>query len=309
MARVKILYDKFQGSFNAEWLTRLVNQYLEFEPWDPTQQYPKGTLFYKNWLNVRTLEEKEFCQQQVEQGFKIIIDNLWEINPGPVPNTFRLCCDRWFWYYESLWYQHLGYDQYQPQRTPNYLALMPMNKDKPHRTDFVKEIEPMLDRMIWSYVEQGRQLPGDGDMNDWNTQRFFNPDWYNQTYTSMVVETLASRGSRHTPVFITEKTTKPLAFQHPFIVYGNSGTLRTLKSWGFETFSNLWNEDYDEIGNTSLRRDAIVDLLKQLTIKQHDAETLRRLQHNRDHFFDRALVEKGIVQEILEPIINYAETR
>ena len=91
-------------------------------------------------------------------------------------------------------------------------------------------------------------------------------------------------------------------------VYGNRGTLRTLRNWGFVTFDNLWDESYDEIVDTQQRADTVAELLSVITIKNHDAETLRRLQHNRDHFFDRTLVEKGIVQEIIEPIINYAET-
>jgi hypothetical protein len=307
--RIKILYQTSICSFNADWLIQLVDQYLEFEPWDPTQVYPPGTLFYINCLNFQSLLGREFCQQRVEQGFKVLIDNLWEVNPGPAPGTFKLCCERWFWYNESLWYQHLGYDQYQPQRAVNYLALMPMNRSMPHRSNFLKKVEPVLDRMIWSYVEHGRQLPNDGDMSNWNTQRYFDPDWYNHTYASMVVETHAGPASKYTPIFITEKTMKPLAFQHPFIVYGNRGTLHTLKKWGFETFDNIWNEDYDNIVDNYQRQTAVATLLKTLTTQQHDTETLQRIQHNRDHFYNRNLVQQRIVQEILEPIINYAETR
>jgi hypothetical protein len=92
-------------------------------------------------------------------------------------------------------------------------------------------------------------------------------------------------------------------------VHGNRGTLRTLREWGFVTFDNLWNEDYDEIVDYSNRQTAVETILKQLTIKDHNTETLQRIQHNRDRFFDRDLVIKKIVKEIIEPIIDYAETR
>jgi hypothetical protein len=160
---------------------------------------------------------------------------------------------------------------------------------------------------MWSYVGTGRQLPNDGDMTDWNTQRRFDPEWYDQTYCSMVVETVVCPLSKYTPIFITEKTMKPLAFQHPLIIYGNRGVLRTLKSWGFETFDNLWDESYDEIVDVDQRRDAVIKILSEIIIKDHDAETLRRLQHNRDHFYNREFVINQILKQIVEPILHYAE--
>jgi hypothetical protein len=238
----------------------------------------------------------------------VIIDNLWEVDPGPVDYAFRLTCPAWFWYGESLWYTYKGYNQYQPKPRYQKLALMPMRVQKLHRTDFVKAINPLLDQMIWSYVSQGRQLPNDGDMSDWNTQRNFNPEWYNETYLSMVVESLVDCGSKYTKVFVTEKTFKPIAFHHPLIVYGNQHTLRFLKELGFATFDNLWNEEYDEISNGFRRRNAVIRTLKDVIITPHDKETQQRLEHNSRHFFDTNLVKQRIVQEIVEPLINYAQT-
>lgn len=310
MTKLKIVHAKPVSSFNSTWIRPIFEQVLEFELWDPSRTYAKNTLFYLNCLDFP--EYNDVLPAPVdclaEQGFKIIIDNLWEVDPGPTNNAHRVCCDKWFWYNESLWYQHLGYHTYRPNRKPSRLALMPMNKQRLHRTVFLRSIQPLLDKMIWSYVEQGQQLPWDGDMTDWNTQRRFVPDWYDQTYLNMVVETLVRPGSKHTPIFITEKTTKPLAFQQPLVVYGNRGTLRTLRSWGFETFDNLWDESYDEIVDVDHRLTAVVELLKSIKIVEHSTETLRRLQHNRNHFFDRELIHAGIIKQILEPIIEYAET-
>jgi hypothetical protein len=302
MKKIKILHDTPLSSFNSDWLSGIFNQYFDFEIWDPTRTYATNTLFYLNCLDPRS-------KQGQVQNFRMFIDNLWEVDPGPRPGAYRVTHPAWFWFNESLLYQHLGYDSYQPKRSFSHLALMPMNRRKPHRTSFLNNISLVLDNMIWSYVEQGRQLPNDGDMNDWSTQRQFNSEWYDQTYINMVVETLSRPGSKYTPIFITEKTMKPLAFQQPFLVHGNRGTLRTLREWGFVTFDNLWNEDYDEIVDYSNRQTAVETILKQLTIKDHNTETLQRIQHNRDRFFDRDLVIKKIVKEIIEPIIDYAETR
>jgi hypothetical protein len=107
---------------------------------------------------------------------------------------------------------------------------------------------------------------------------------------------------------ISEKTFKPIAFQHPLMVYGNSGTLKTLRQWGFETFDNLWDESYDLLTNSQQRRNAIVKLLHEVEIKDYDIETQQRLAHNHAHFFDTELVKQRIREEILEPLLNYAET-
>lgn len=305
MEKIKIVHNGPVSSFNSAWLLNIFNQYLEFVPWDPTATYAPDTLFYINSLAAT----KESIAKIHDHGFKIVIDNLWEVDPGPVPGTKRLCCPAWFWYNESLWYQALGYDQYVPKKDIKYVALMPMNKRKPHRDDFLKTIQPLLDHMLWSYVEQGRQLPNDGNMSDWNTQRYLNPEWYNQCYMSMVVETFDRPGSKYTLTFITEKTFKPIAMQHPFMVYGNRNTLTALKSWGFETFDNLWSEDYDTTQDTLQRRLQVFDELSKIIPNQYDKETLARLQHNHQLFYNTDLVKQRIVKEIVHPIIEYAETQ
>jgi hypothetical protein len=310
MSKLKVIHANPVSSFGSAWLKPIFDQYLEFEVWDPKQTYDKNTLFYLNCLDFPETNNvlPASVDQLVDRGFRVFIDNLWEVDPGPVPNTLRVCCSEWFWFNESLWYQHLGYDQYQPQYNSKYLSLMPMNRQRFHRTQFLDMLGSLVDNMLWSYVEQGRQLPNDRDMDDWSTQRYFNPDWYNECYMSMVVESFVRPRSKYTPIFITEKTFKPLAFQHPFLVYGNRRTLKTLQSWGFETFGNLWDERYDDIVDEQQRCHDVIEILKQLKIQSYDAETLKRLRHNRDHFFNRELVIDKIIKQIICPIIEYAET-
>lgn len=308
MKPVQICFKSPICSFDAAWITPVIDPYLKFEKWDHTRTYPRGTLFYTNFLDFNDPETINFCQHLTELGFKVIIDNLWEVNPGPISNTFRVCCDSWFWYNESLWYKHLGLDKYQPNSIPEYLALMPMRLKKPHRDDFLRVVNHLLDRMMWSYMDIGRQLPDDADPEDDTFQRYMNPKWYDSTYLSMVVETNVLPGSDYTPIFITEKTFKPMAFQHPFVVYGNRHTLQTLRNWDFETWGNLWDESYDDLMDVDARRDTVVELLKNIQIVQHDKITQEKLQHNYNRFFDNTLVRSRIIKEIVEPILEYAET-
>ena len=305
MATILVVCKTQFGSFINPWIKPIVDQYLKFEPWDPTKSYPKNTLFCIDCVEDTSQAEVD---QFTDQGFRVMIDNLWEADMGPLHNAFRLCCPRWFWYNESLWYQYRNYDKYRPQKNHQRLALMPMNKKKLHRTDFLQSLGTLTDKMIWSYVQQGRQLPNDGDMEHPGTQRFFNPKWYDETYLSVAVESVVTPVLQYTPVFITEKTFKPMAFRHPFMVYGNTGTLNLLKSMGFVTFDNLWDESYDSISDTDQRKTCIIELLKNIETTDYDTETLQRLQHNHAHFFNRELVIDRIKKEILEPIVEYAET-
>lgn len=306
-SKIKIVYPRAISSFGSEWLAPLMNQYFDFELWDPAKTYDRGTLFYLNCLDFPEHNNvlPATPAQLTERGFRVIVDNLWEIHPGRIEHAHIVNSLAWFWYNESLWYTHRGYDTYRPEPNPSHLALMPMRLRRQHRSEFLGYMSHLLDKMIWSYVDLGLQLPNDVDLSDWRGQRHFNPDWYNQTYLSLVVETRVDPGRYH-PTFLTEKTFKPLAYYHPVIIYGNRRSLALLRSLGFETFDNLWDESYDNIVNYEQRRDAIIKLLETIEIRPHDAETLAKLEHNHHHFFDTELVTRNIIKEIIEPIIEYA---
>lgn len=64
--------------------------------------------------------------------------------------------------------------------------------------------------------------------------------FYNETFCSVITETYIDK-----EIFFTEKTFKAFAFNHPFLLFGASGSLNYLKSIGFETFSDIFNEEYD----------------------------------------------------------------
>jgi len=66
--------------------------------------------------------------------------------------------------------------------------------------------------------------------------------------------------------FLSEKTFKPIANCHPFIIYGNKGSLKHLHNLGYKTFSDWWREDYDDY-DTWNRLAVIIDILKQLQEK------------------------------------------
>jgi hypothetical protein len=251
--------------------------------------------------------------QLLDQGIRLLYDNLWE--PGTTPFTkvpgMVLNNPNWFWYNESLWYRYLGYDQYQPDKTYSQLAFMPMRLRKSHRDQLIQAVEPYLDRMIYSYVEQGISLPNDLEHDlitlSGNFQRHFDPAWYDDTYFSIVAETSATSDLDHRScLLITEKTFKPIAFNHPFIIWGEPGSLQRLTELGFVTYNNLFDESYDQNADLATRLQQLVDNVANFKSQPYDSETLDRISHNRNHFYNQDIVNSRIITEVIEPIVEYA---
>lgn len=63
--------------------------------------------------------------------------------------------------------------------------------------------------------------------------------------------------------FPTEKTVRPIAAGKPMIVYGPKKFLTRLKSLGFRTYDNYWNEEYDQLEGPTRWR-AIQSVIKSL---------------------------------------------
>ena len=80
---------------------------------------------------------------------------------------------------------------------------------------------------------------------------------YQQCFLQVVTETVF-----HYPVtFFSEKTTKPILNKRPFVMIGPHGSLANLRSLGFKTFHDYWNEDYDIIADPGDRIKAVVDVI------------------------------------------------
>jgi|TARA_B110000495_G_C22986798_1_gene580657 hypothetical protein len=73
----------------------------------------------------------------------------------------------------------------------------------------------------------------------------FNEETMLDTWLTVVSE--ASFGESENECFISEKTFKPIACNHPFIIAGNQGSLHRLRELGYKTFSPFIDESYDSL--------------------------------------------------------------
>jgi len=103
----------------------------------------------------------------------------------------------------------------------------------------------------------------------------------------LVTETVATGRRLH----LTEKSFKPICMRMPFIIVGTAGSLRHLRSYGFKTFGDLWDESYDLETDDVRRVERIADLLEQLdcmTVTQKQAlfdQARPIIEHNYQHFY------------------------
>lgn len=85
-------------------------------------------------------------------------------------------------------------------------------------------------------------------------------DIYNRTAYSIVTET----GTDNRYSFFTEKTAKPIMARRLFVMFSGRGFLRNLRSLGFQTFSNVIDENYDLIYNEPSRWAAAFEQVQRL---------------------------------------------
>jgi len=294
--KIILRLDEFT-SFTSYYLESLWGKYFDIEWYDPSKTYDQSmTLFVVWWQNAND----DYSKNLRDHGFKVVVDNLWEVSTGRT-DYYWLENSNWCWYNESLWWRSIGYHKYQPNKQYSKLAFMPISRVSDTRNKIVSKLTPMLDNFIWSYRD--KKLPNDIDSTDNQYYRFFNPEWYDDTYFSAVVET-QQHGSCH---WATEKTFKACAYHHPFLLIGQYHTLKKLKQLGFETYNNIFDESYDDIVDFDSRLNAVIKNIDNFNPVPYDSETQRRLQHNHDHFFDQAFVESRIVSEIIIPLLAYAK--
>ncbi len=108
-------------------------------------------------------------------------------------------------------------------------------------------------------------------------------------YTDFFVDIVAETYNMGLSFFCTEKTLRPMLALTPFIINAPCGYLSVLRhDFGFQTFSEWWNEDYDNFqGYQRLQKiHTVIDFLNNLQPKQWQqmyTEMLPILKHNQQH--------------------------
>jgi len=111
--------------------------------------------------------------------------------------------------------------------------------------------------------------------------------------------------------FVTEKTFRTFMHGHPMIWYSSTYTVDYLKYMGFRTFSNWWDESYDNIHNPLERMDAVVEIIRELSAKtpeqlrQMHSEMTETLYYNRSHLDKMVAIPEYGLREFREYSQNW----
>ena len=124
---------------------------------------------------------------------------------------------------------------------------------------------------------------------------------YEATDIEVVLETLFDDQRLH----LTEKSLRSIACAQPFILAGTHGSLEYLRSYGFKTFGNIWNECYDLTEDSEERLIQIADLMQEIVNWAPDVRERKMVQaqaiaeYNKKHFFS---------QEFFDIVVNELKT-
>ena len=117
---------------------------------------------------------------------------------------------------------------------------------------------------------------------------------YCDTEVEVVLETLFDDNRWH----LTEKILRPIACGQPFILASTPGSLEYLKQYGFKTYHDVWNEDYDTVTDPESRLHRIIDLMKYLVglNDEQKKDIMYRAQtiadYNRKLFFSKEFFDR-----------------
>lgn len=189
------------------------------------------------------------------------------------------------WFFKHLWEANLLKD--------NIISMNTFESHKSYyegKTLLPEEYEALAKMLPLMPPEnpQGYNLDNfaDGDCGNYLTA--FNEQTMLDTWLTVVSE--ASFSDEELTCFISEKTFKPIACCHPFIITGNKYSLRHLKDLGYKTFHPFIDETYDECP-TWERFPAIIKAISDIAQKtpEEKLEWFKNLEeilnHNREVFY------------------------
>jgi hypothetical protein len=136
-------------------------------------------------------------------------------------------------------------------------------------------------------IDDGIDAEQDNPVDDTKIDKFYN------SYLHIVAETYQTDDPDR--LFFSEKIFKPIKFMQPFIILGQKHSLEYLKKLGYKTFSNFFDEEYDNIDDNQKRLNHAINVATNIINKtDSDLEKLMKdclpiLTHNISHLQYRCM--------------------
>jgi GDP-L-fucose synthase len=175
-----------------------------------------------------------------------------------------------------------------------YSLLIKKSKSKEIISNYLSDISFKELDGLWEYYDEYEQLGY--NILDWNYLENKNDVYTNVMYTSykhysstlfnIVTETTHDKFSLN----LTEKSFKPIANCHPFLIIGDLRVNEKLKDFGFKLYDNLIDYSFDSIYDNSERLDGALAEIKRIYnlgeeyIIDWYKNNIETIEHNRDVF-------------------------
>jgi len=123
---------------------------------------------------------------------------------------------------------------------------------------------------------------------------------YNQTYFYLANETSydCARITSHIKS----------AILHPMIFNAGAGTLKLFKSWGFESFPNVFDESYDSIKDDITRHNFVLSEIERICLLSEEdkhklyLESIPTIKYNQNIFMNFDI--KGLISNMFSQIVS-----
>jgi hypothetical protein len=307
-----------ESLFHSTWFAHIIDKFFSIEHYQHHENYPADTVFVMGCNGYLDSERRKYFENR-----RVVVDALWESNTGKwagcfhnskenhfifygnkknIEDTRLQFVPNWFWYNESLWFMSRGYHNLKYNPTYQKKFLMPIGHWREWRQKVITSLEPYLKDSYYSCVSQNVLLPNTPTAKRMDT-RYMDPIWFQDTHYSIVLE--SARTWEQAVCFLTEKTYKALAGFHPLMILGAPGLLELLETQGFVTFDNIFDESYDCLSDLDDKISIVIQNIESYAYGAIGAETQERVEHNFYHFYNQNLVEKGILNDIIFPLINW----
>lgn len=274
-------HEGYHTSWMFNWFHDCCNQYAI----NPTQIiYVTGNLAvteqYSDWCNIHSVQDKmcvipniqfeEFIQDSAEKQASVLPTSAQQIayktvnkNKIKLYNAFqKRARPHRIWLFAKLYENNLLDD-----------GINSMNSFSHRNTHYEGKV---LDVDLYNSVNKILPMYPRCDLDNKFKVGFEGPlgslferDLNHQATLDTWISVISEASFAEDTCFISEKSFKPIATCHPFIMYGNKHSLKYLKSLGYRTFGDFFDESYDNLESWD-RLDAIIKLLKDIKSMSDD---------------------------------------
>jgi len=253
----------------------------------------------KNGLDKLTGDEKDFLNfgyknLNLRWNLPYCCTNHWvllhsELNSPEVTkyeNTGLFKCAHW-WAHAPIaidWYRFARYDnrladKSQPIKANFLVYARGTTGKRAYRKLFLEHLQH-IDSVQLGSIDPTAVVTSDSSAT-YNSQDFA------QTRCSIVLETVYDQR-----IHLTEKTLRPIACGHPFLILNGPGALETIRSYGFKTFQPYINESYDKEQSPTKRMDMVLREMRRINSESEKYQKwiwegcAEIAEYNKQLFFD-----------------------